>query len=550
MVTLKKKCCCDGGGGDPDPCGCEPATAKVSGMTFTTSGIIPDPDDPEVCACDIYDGEFCLPYIGGCNWLFDSVLFDTPCSPFHSFWWLQANCSDDQPCAATLITGYWAFGGGPSLSFRKTYTSTDFSCTTGGTFTRVGPEVDLFQPVCRWPDTIVVSGTEEACGPPDFGCTCHPKSDYSPRVTVSGLSDVSCESCSCYPTLDLCFEPYGEDDEDCQWICNFTLPTSSLITCKTSATHAILNTNDGDYVTVTFLDSGEGEVAKYQFPKLSFGCDLAPIPLLHVSSDDVCAWPTDLGAVMLSMHGAECPECLCGGELYAATVVYDSVEYEICCLVEGCSGTSNVMPIGGGNGLRVKIDFGTAVAPYARLFVWFVPSSGPEVLIGIYNYLADISTFECDASNTVYLASGNPGQCGSDVDEDGYTDLLGATATIGLYVMPTCDGTPMPDTVTVAISDELNDLCECREATAELYYDCITGKWVGELLCDPPGAGGEFYMSIEFYMSGSGASSGRLYIDWNDACDSAVTLTPTGSPTCGAIEFEYVAGDGSFSVTW
>lgn len=547
MVSLKKKCCC-GGGGEPDPCGCELATAKAAGFTFTVSGIDVVPSNPEICFCDSFNGTFCLPYVGSCNWFKGEGILGE-CPPFSIYWWLQANCSDDQPCTATLNTGYWAFGGGPSLVGRRVYTCSAFSCTTGGTFTRVGPEDDTTGTICGpWPDEIEVTASTE-CEETPAGCACQPKSSYSPRVTVSGLADDSCESCSCVPSLDLCFEPYGEDDTDCQWICDFTLPSGDPIECTSNATYAILNTYDGSDVTLKFYDSGDSVVASYSLPLTSFECDAAGMPMIHVSDSDTCAWPTDFGAVLLSMHGEECGSCLCDDELYAATVIYDSVEYEICCLVEGCSGTSNVMPIGGGDGLRVKIDFGTAVAPYARLFVWFVPSSGPEVLIGIYNYLSDISTFECDDSNTVYLASGNPGQCGSDVDEDG-TDLLNATATIGLYVMPTCDGTPMPDTVTVAISDELNDLCECKEATAELYYDCITGKWVGELLCDPPGAGGEFYMSVQFYMTGSGASSGRLYIVWNDGCDSDVTLTPTGSPTCGAIEFEYVAGDGSFSVTW
>lgn len=390
--------------------------------------------------CSDYDGDYCLcPFYASCgtwagyntNGMYAEIWYEGPYSTD------GRSLTPTQPIF--FSTGYYVLriNGLGEYSVDAAY----FDCSGDTIFTLTNNNGVS----CTSPTTITVSVSPDDCPdactkppPPPESCNCTPKSDYSPRITVSGLTDGTCSDCSCVPMLDLCFEPYGTDDTDCLWIANISLPASVPIDCTTTATYAILNMEVAGQ-TLTFYNVSDVPIVA--FSSLLAGCDSAGITLAYSGSipSETCNWS---GAVAtLDMHGASCESCLCDAQAWNVSIDYDGDTHTFC--VAGCTGTSDTSDIfgGGGDSLYIVIDLGELPAVYARILVYYLPSGGVVGingdLIGVYNYLSDMTSFSCSSSNTLHLSAGNAGECGSDVNEVRTADLA-STASMSPV---TCGGT-------------------------------------------------------------------------------------------------------------
>ena len=299
-----------------------------------------------------------------------------------------------------------------------------------------------------WPATITITPVDECpdcegVPPPEPDCICLPKTDYSPRAAVTGIAADSCADCVCIPELDLCFDPVGATSA-CTWRSEIDLSGVAGTSCLTGASYALLSIGvdpDPDDVVIGIYDSGDTLLAEFRGALTGFTCDDTAFALTYTTgSADDCDWTG--ASITLNMHGDPCTSCVCDGIVWDLSIGYDGDTFTWC--LGTCGATSDLSEIfgGGGDGLYVVLEIGEPPASYVRLFVYFLASGGTigvdGVLIGVYNFLSAMSAFSCGASNTLYLSAGNAGECFSDVDETGYTELLDGTASIAPV---TCAGT-------------------------------------------------------------------------------------------------------------
>lgn len=284
-----------------------------------------------------------------------------------------------------------------------------------------------------WPATVTITPVDscadcEGVPPPEPACSCLPKTDYAPRAVISGIVDGSCTDCECLPELALCFTPTGSASE-CTWRADISFPASDAFACTSDAAYAILTTGP-TVVTIVIYDSGDVEIARFSEDISGFTCDDAAFSLPYDSQSDTCDWSA--ATCTLDMHSsANCGTCVCAAAAWTVQFTYDGDTYIFCVSVGSCSGTSDSTAVtgGGGDQIYIVIELGELPALFARVLVYY--DSGTPVLIGIYNYLSAMSGFSCSSPNTLNLSAGNAGECGSDIDEVGYTENLGATASLG-----------------------------------------------------------------------------------------------------------------------
>ena len=417
-----------------------------------------------------------------------------------------------------------------------------------------------------WPSTVTISPVDECedCEgiPPPESCACLPKSSYAPRILISGIASDSCDDCECLGTLDLCFDATGSASE-CTWRADFTLPTSAAISCTTNATYALLSTGtvaNPDDVVLGIYDSGNTLLAQFSGALSGFDCDDDAFALTFDSqTDSECDWSG--ATATLDMHGDACETCVCDPGLWLFSVEYASNEYTWCVSVGECSGDSGIYEIfsGGGAGLSVTVELGELPASFARVLVYYYPDAdvpGTRTLIGVYNYLSDMTSFTCSTSsgNVLHLATGNAGQCGADVDETETADLdstASLSATTTSASCPTCDGDPMPPGLTATFANNSGNCCDNALATT-LVWDSVNQWWYGEIT----GCSSGETIQITLEQTGTSCSSFRMTVAYVNSCDPGVSnQAPEGGCSCGSLTFNVTGDVGTISddfitVTW
>lgn len=383
-----------------------------------------------------------------------------------------------------------------------------------------------------YPATITIAPSTE-CGPEPPGCTCLPKASYSPQATITGILNPlgGCEECSCFDTLLLCFEPIGETNE-CTWRVDFTLPGSPRLgfypACQTDAAYATLTIGldpSPDHAVIIVYDAGDVALAAWRMPLADFDCAEEQELSDRFIDDDTCQWNS--ATCVLNMTAGTCPTCdPCDGATnYGIHLWYDDVEYDFCAFptVNDCEYQSGTQEIDGTD-YFVVVDTGGVPARYVRVTVFAVIAS-VNTIVGVYNYLADLSTFGCGGGNWAYLATANFGQCGSEIDEAGYTEHLRDS----LQVIPNDDCAPdcTDFTVTSASSGSFQSINGQR-----YKIKCWSGGESGE---GTVGTGNR---------SDGGRGGGYSEIDWTG--DGSIVSWTVGAGGTGTTGTWAIGGDTSF----
>lgn len=540
-----------------DQCGpCDTCTDYPASLTFTLGAVAGGG------TCNDLDGDFCLcPIYADCQFwggynadgMYAEIWFE---GPYVSGFTAGRSLIPSQPIF--FSTGYYVLW----IPFLGVYQAdaADFDCAGDTVFTLVSGGGD-----CTAPATITVTASATECAggcdrppPPPTDCLCTPKSDYSPRVRVSGIVNGTCDDCSCIPDLELCFEPYGVDDEDCLWIAEFTLPSGDPIGCSTNATYALLDMAQAGQ-SITFYDSSDVSLAT--FSASSADCDASGYTFWFAGQNlsETCDWSD--ATCTLDMHGSACPSCApCSPTSMIGTppqaikvdIQYDGHFYTFCVVdVTDCTATSVPLGVSGGGGdqIYVVVEFGASPASYVRLLVYYDPAVGAAQLIGVYNYLADISTFDCSDANELDLATGNAGQCGADIDVGGYTSLLAASASVtGLENCVVCNESVMPSSLTATFTDNTGNCCDTG-LTGTLTQISPT-QWSGTIT----GCSSGETVNINLEQTGADCSDFRMTMDYSNGCDPGVTNRAPYSCTCGDLRFKVTGSvfvfEDEIRVTW
>jgi hypothetical protein len=401
-----------------------------------------------------------------------------------------------------------------------------------------------------FPSTITLSQSECTPETPPATCFCGDKTDFSPRVEIRGITDGSCGDCACFADFDMCFTPTG-DDADCTWRYDFPTFGGDPTSCVSAASYALfevaVDPNPG-YVVVSIYDASDNLLARFGTTYIGsgFACDSSAFDIPYINGSDTCDWST--ATATLDMNGAACGDCVpcapddaTSPDNWVVDLVYDGEDYKFCMTtaVGDCGLQSDAVSGFTGPALYAKLLFGQV----ARVLIY---RDSDDTLIGVYNFLADISTFACDGStNTMNLATGNAGQCGEAIDVASYTENLSEAAYVSHEAC--CDGAGIPDDLTATFKDFTSTCCDTND-TGTLTL--TGGDWVGSITTCSSGE----TINISLTQTGTACADLRITVDYQNGCDPGVTNVAPYSCTCGLAKFKVTGniggGDDEIWVSW
>lgn len=414
------------------------------------------------------------------------------------------------------------------------------------------------------PSTIVISPST-ACGTPT-ACTCLPKSSYSPVLKVTNIRANGCNDCSCIGTLLLCFTPSGSPS-DCEWTATFTLSNDDPRACIDAALTATLKIgmepNPG-FVVVTIYDGSSNVLAEFQNDLAELLCTDHDFLLNNTTnSDSQCNWSLANATLDMNRTCVTCNPCeaiapLSGDLSWTFSFSYGGNLHQLCFNIPlgQCSLQSSVLVQGTSSAIHGILEFGESPEAYARVLIYYrgpgtgtgTVGTGPDVLIGVYNFLSDIDTFSCGGPNDLFLATGNLENCGEDIDVYILTSGLGSSGTLHFDFCPICDTAAIPEYVTATWVDNNGLRCCGNGTSATLRF--IGGSWVGTIVCPDTGE----TIDVEMFQTGDTCSDVRLAVT-PDSCDPGVSSKAPYSCVCRLIKFKVtgevgVIPEDEIWITW